>query len=147
MRMNTYSKNGHTVLNEQHSDFDYESLDGWDEEDKEPTAANKREYQRIYAEVASRQFDVMNRILGRILSAPNPKNAAWQIALAMGSHHCEGKTQTQIAAECGVTRAAMSAGAVDTCRAFGWPESRYMKSEESRQAFSERRRQNLKPAE
>jgi hypothetical protein len=144
--MNTYSKNGHTVLREQHSDFDYEAVEGWEEPEKEASEERRREHQRIYREAALEQLDIMNRIMGRILSAPNPKTAAWQIALAMGSHHCEGKTQTQIAAECGVTRAAISAGAVDACRTFGWPESSYMKSEEARQVYSDRRRQNLKPA-
>jgi hypothetical protein len=139
MVMNTYSKNGHHIVSEPHVDFDYDAIDASETSGDEPS-------QQSYAEAASRYYETMQRILGHILSAQNSKVAAWQVAVAMGSHHCEGLSQTEIAANCGVTRAALSAGAVKICRSFGWPDSRYMKSTESRQIYSNRRRANLKPA-
>jgi hypothetical protein len=91
-------------------------------------------------------WDVMRRVLGELLSAPNRGLTLECFALVSGLSYT-GDSMTQIAQRHGVGRAAVSKRCVELTERLGLPPSRAMRSLTARRAYShaQLRLRNSKP--
>lgn len=96
-----------------------------------------------YREASRHLLTAMNRCMDWLRSPANSHVAWWQVQFALGTIHCEGKTMTQAALDCGVKRATISKGATELCRICGIDPSFYMKREDAQQSYRNMRRQQL----
>lgn len=78
-----------------------------------------------------------------ITSADNARLAAWIVAFAMGLRATIGKSHAEVAASCGVTRAAISKGVLEFQRANGILPMPGQKVEASQQSKRDNRRKQL----
>lgn len=83
---------------------------------------------------------VLTKTVNFLVRKDNAKLAAIGISYAAGLDFLNGTTMTQIADKIGVTRAAVSKVANEFCDLLNIPRSRYMKSNEARQAYSQRQK-------
>lgn len=77
----------------------------------------------------------LSRVVGRLISTANAQLSIEVLALVSGICY-QGVSQTSIAANHGVTRAAVSKRCVELADDLGLPPSRSMKSENARRAYS-----------
>jgi hypothetical protein len=110
-------------------------------DDIEPLNTNGSEFR----EAALRQLHVLNRALDFICESRDPITASWQVAFALGSACCAGRSMLEIARNCGVSKACISKGARNFCEKNHLPPSFYMKSEKAVESYRITRKSQLTP--
>jgi hypothetical protein len=83
-------------------------------------------------------LEMLARLLAEIIDAENPRLHAKCIDFVLGLGLCQGKSETQIAREEGVGKAAVSKRCKVLQKTFGVPPSRGMKREEACASYSKR---------
>ncbi len=91
---------------------------------------------RVKDEIAHALWEGVSRFAAEILATRNPRLTVTAFCIAAGLYTLEGKSMTQLAAENGVSRAALSDRCVKITEKLGLPPSRTMKSLASRAAYS-----------
>lgn len=100
------------------------------------------EHDEAYKLAARHFLKVMQSLMG--LMKDERSVLWWQIQFALGTPFCMGQSMNTVAQSLGVTRAAISKGAVDICNRLGLPPSYYMKSEDAREAARETRKEQIR---
>lgn len=124
------------VICEPSHEFDHDAIDENMEGEINGIVARK-----LKAELAQAVYEGVSRFAAEILCRPNPKLTVTSFAFAANMFINEGKSETQLAKELGVTRAAFSARTVAITKALGLPPSRGMKTEKARESYAERARE------
>jgi hypothetical protein len=96
-------------------------------------------------DVMVRFVQVLSGAVSWVLEADNPRVGAWQVAYALGLAQAA-KPMSDIAADLGVERATISAGARKFLRAFDLPPSQAMRSAKAAASYRRRRTAQLKKA-
>ncbi len=90
---------------------------------------------RTKHEVAQAVWEGVTRFAVEVLQRENPRLTVQSFAFAAGLYVLEGKSETEIAKEHGITRAAVSRRVVEITKSLGLPPSRGMKSAQSRTKY------------
>lgn len=125
-----FDEHSHAI---QSVDFDYRAA--------ESVMPELREFvqEEVKQNINEAVWEGISRFAVEVMNAPDPKLTVKSFAFAAGLYVLEGKSQTDIAKECGVTRAAVSRRVVHITEALGLPPSRGMKSEQSREVYRRKR--------
>lgn len=91
--------------------------------------------ERVASQVQEAVWEGVARFATEVLAHENPKLTVTSFCFAAGLFITEGKSQTQLANELGVTRSALSKRIVRITEALGLPPSRGMKSIKARQSY------------
>ena len=101
---------------------------------------------RSYREASVHLMSLLDRILTHIVAAHSPRSAALAVAWAMGrSGIVGGKSQEEIAWQCGVTKQAFGKAVIVAQSSIGIPPLPSQRPIESRRAMANSRRDQLKP--
>jgi hypothetical protein len=94
----------------------------------------------LILEAFKRARFVMDRAIAHILDSEDSEVAAWQVAYALGSPSCIGRTMTDTANDLGISKSAMSKGATNFCRSAGIEPSIYMLSRKAQESYRQLRK-------
>jgi hypothetical protein len=83
-------------------------------------------------------LDMVTRVLAEMIDADNPRLQAKCLAFVLGLNLTGGKSETQIAGEEGVGKAAVSKRCILIREAFGLPPARGMKDDDARESYRAR---------
>lgn len=94
----------------------------------------------------SKAADFYRKFVLFLQTSRNSKFSLVCYLIATGDASAEGVSMTDVAAEWGVTKAAVSKECVRVCGVLGIAPSRYMRKEETKESFRDSNRRNTKVA-